>query len=199
MENKIKIDLLFNKIKRVVVKPKEAWVDIKNESITTKDLILSYMLPLVLIPTIASFIGYGFIGTRGFFGTNAISWGLNQAIIAFVGAFITVFISAWCIHKLASSFDTQVSLDKTIGLVIYSYTPIWLAGVFYLVPALSIFGLVAAIYSLYILYTGFGIITHVSEAKKTNYFIISLIVIIGVSLILSLILGAILVSIGLAY
>jgi len=179
--------------------PKGAWEEIKNESIATKDLILSYMLPLVLIPTIASFIGYGLIGSNTYFNSSSISWGLNQALLAFIGAFLGVFISAWCIHKLASSFGTQVSIDKSLKLVVYAYTPSWLAGVFYLVPALSILGLVAGIYSLYILYTGFGIMTHVSEAKKTNYFIISLIVIIGVSFILSLILGAILVSIGLAY
>jgi hypothetical protein len=195
----INIDHLFNRIKLVIINPKNAWDEIKNESSTTKDLVLNYMLPLVLIPTIASFIGYGLIGSSSYFGTNSISWGLNQALLAFIGAFLGVFISAWCIHKLAPSFGTQVSLNKSLKLVVYAYTPSWLAGIFYLVPALSILGLVAGIYSLYILYIGFKPITNVPEEKKTNYFIISLIVIIGVSFILSLILGAILVSIGLAY
>ncbi len=195
----INIDHLLKRIKLVVINPKSAWDEIKNEPTTTKDLVLNYMLPLVLIPTIASFIGYGLIGSNSYFRASSISWGLNQAIIAFIGAFLGVFISAWCIHKLAPSFGTQVSLNKSLKLVVYAYTPSWLAGVFYLVPALSILGLVAGIYSLYILYIGFKPISNVPEEKKTNFFVISLICIIGVSFILSLVLGALLVSIGLVY
>jgi len=195
----INIDHLLNRIKLVVINPKEAWGKITDEPTSSKELVVSYMLPLVLIPTIASFIGYGLIGSNTYFQSSSISWGLNQAILAFAGAFLGVFISAWCIHKLAPSFGTQTSMNKTLKLVVYAYTPSWLAGVFSLVPTLAILGLVASIYSLYILYTGFGVMTNVSEEKKTSYFIISLIVIIGVSLILSLILGAILVSIGLTF
>lgn len=195
----INIDYLFNRIKLVTLNPKSAWEEIKNEPRATKDLILNYMLPLVLIPTIASFIGYGLIGSNTYFRSSSINWGLNQAILAFIGAFLGVFISAWCIHKLAPSFNTQTSIGKATSLVVYAYTPSWLAGVFYLIPSLSILGLVAGIYSLYILYLGFKSITNVPEEKKTNFFVISLISIIGVSFILSLVLGALLVSIGLVY
>lgn len=195
----INIDHLFNRIKLVIISPKEAWGKIKDESTTAKELILSYMLPLVLIPTIASFIGYGLIGSNTYFRSSSINWGLNQAILAFAGAFLGVFISAWCIHKLASSFNTQVSMQKALSLVIYAYTPSWLAGVFYLISALSILALVAGIYSLYVLYTGFGEMTHVAEEKKTNYFIVSLLLIIGVSFLLSIVLASVLLSIGLTY
>ncbi|MDE5421331.1 YIP1 family protein [Ancylomarina sp. DW003] len=195
----INIDHLFSRIKLVTLNPQSAWEEIKNEPRATKDLILNYMLPLVLIPTIASFIGYGLIGSNTYFRSSSINWGLNQAILAFIGAFLGVFISAWCIHKLAPSFNTQTSIGKATSLVVYAYTPSWLAGVFYLIPSLSILGLVAGIYSLYILYLGFKSITNVPEEKKTNFFVISLISIIGVSFILSLVLGALLVSIGLVY
>ena len=193
----INIDHLFNRIKLVIINPKSAWEEIKSEPRPTKDLVLNYMLPLVLIPTIASFIGYGLISSNTYFRSSSISWGLNQAILAFIGAFLGVLISAWCIHKLAPSFGTQTSIGKATSLVVYAYTPTWLAGIFYLVPTLSILGLVAAIYSLYLLYLGFKPITNVPEEKKTNFFVISLICIIGVSFILSLVLGAILISIGL--
>ncbi len=195
----INIDHLFNRIKLVIVNPKGAWEEIKIEPTATKNLILSYMLPLVLIPTIASFIGYGLIGSNTYFKSSSINWGINQAILAFIGAFLAVFISAWYIHKLAPSFGTHTSIGKATSLVIYAYTPSWLAGVFYLVPSLSILALVAGIYSLYILYIGFKPITNVPEEKKTNFFVISLICIIGVSFILSLVIGALLVSIGLVY
>ena len=195
----INTEQLIKRVKHLVIQPNEAWVEIKDEKKESKELIIGYMLPLVLIPTVASFIGYGFIDAGRFFGASTVMWGLSKAVIAFAGAFLGVFISAWCIHKLAPSFNTQVTMTKALSLVIYAYTPSWLAGVFYLIPALSILGFLAGIYSLYILYTGFKPISNVSEEQKTNFFIVSLLVIIGVSIVLTFALGALFVTVGFAY
>lgn len=193
----INIEYLIDRVKLVLVQPKEAWAKISNEQTDLKDFLMSYVLPLVLIPTIASFIGYGLIGMGSYFKVASLSWGLHQAILAFLGAFLGVFVSAFCIHKLALAFNTQVSLTNAIKLVAYSYTPSWLAGVFNVLPSLSIISLLAGIYSLYILYIGFVPITNVSEEKKTSYFIVSLILVIAVSVIVSLVIGAILLTAGL--
>lgn len=193
----INIEYLIDRVKLVLVQPKEAWAKISNEQTDLKDFLMSYVLPLVLIPTIASFIGYGLIGMGSYFKVASLSWGLHQAILAFLGAFLGVFVSAFCIHKLAPAFNTQVSLTNAIKLVAYSYTPSWLAGVFNILPSLSIISLLAGIYSLYILYIGFVPITNVSEEKKTSYFIVSLILVIAVSVIVSLVIGAILLTAGL--
>ncbi len=193
----INLEHLIDRVKLVILNPKDAWVQISKEEIQLKDFLVGYIFPLVLIPTIASFIGYGLIGTGSYFKVASFSWGFHQAILAFLGAFLGVMISAFCIHKLANSFKTFVSLPNAVKLVGYAYTPSWLAGVFYMVPSLSILGLVAGIYSLYILYIGFVPITNVAEDKKTNYFILSLIVIIVVAVLLSFVIGAILLTIGL--
>ncbi len=193
----INIELLIDRVKLVLLSPKGAWVKISSEPIDRKDFLMSYVLPLVLIPTLASFIGYGLIGLGSYFKVASLSWGLHQAITAFLGAFLGVFISAFCIHKLAANFDTQVSLNNAIKLVAYSYTPVWIAGVFYILPSLSILSLLAGIYSLYILYVGFVPVTNVKEEKKTSYFILSLILVIVVSVVVSLVIGAILLTAGL--
>lgn len=193
----INIEYLIDRVKLVIVNPKAAWVKISNEEIQLQNFLTSYVLPLVLIPTIASFIGYGLIGMGSYFQVASFSWGIHQAILAFLGAFLGVLISAFCIHKLAASFHTHVSLPNAVKLVGYAYTPSCLAGVFYMVPSLSILGLVAGIYSLYILYLGFVPVTNVAEDKKTNYFVVSLIVVIAVSVLLSLVIGAVLLAIGL--
>lgn len=193
----INIELLIDRVKLVLVNPKGAWAKISSEQIDRKDFLMSYVLPLVLIPTIASFIGYGLIGLGSYFKVASLSWGLHQAILAFLGAFLGVFVSAFCIHKLAPTFGTHVSLTNAIKLVAYSYTPTWIAGVFYILPSLTFLALLAGLYSLYILYIGFVPITKVSEEKKTNYFILSLILVIGVSVLVSLVIGAVLLSAGL--
>jgi hypothetical protein len=190
---------LISRAKNMVVMPKVTWDVIKTEETSIPSLLSGYVFPLALIPAIASFIGYGFIGFNvGFFGqASSIEWGISQAITTFATAFIGIFISAWVISQLAKNFGTTVSLNDAIKLVAYSYTPSLLSGAFYLIPALTILTLIGGIYSLYVLYLGFQPITNVNEQQKTSYFLISLIAIIAVSVVVTFVLGIILTTFGL--
>jgi len=191
--------IVFNRAKQMVMQPKATWEVIRNEEISISNLLTSYILPLALIPAIASFIGFGFIGfTSGFFGHAAsIEWGISQAIISFAGTFIGILASAWVINQLAPRFGATLSIANAVKLVAYSYTPALLAGVFYLIPSLTVFVAIGGIYSLYVLYLGFQPITNVSEEQKTGYFLLSLIVIIALFMAISFVLGIVLATIGL--
>ena len=190
---------LISRAKNMITQPKVTWDVIKTEETSIPNLLTGYVFPLALIPAIASFIGYGFIGFNvGFFGqASSIEWGISQAIITFATAFIGIFISAWVISQLAKNFGTTVSLNDAIKLVAYSYTPSLLSGVFYLISALTVLTLIGGIYSLYVLYLGFQPITNVNEQQKTSYFLISLIAIIVVSVVITFVLGIILTTFGL--
>jgi len=190
---------LINRAKNIVLQPKETWEVIKTEETSTSGILTTYVFPLALIPAIASFIGYGFIGFNvGFFGrTASLDWGIAQAVTTFATTFVGVIISAWVISQLAKNFGTTTSINEATKLVAYSYTPALLAGVFYMIPALTILVALGGFYSLYLLYTGFQPITRVSEPQKTSYFLVSLIAIIVVSAILYFILGVILTTFGL--
>ena len=60
---------LVERAKKIILQPKTEWVVIEQESIQPAQLVSSYLIPLALIPAIASFIGYGFIGIEvPFFG-----------------------------------------------------------------------------------------------------------------------------------
>ena len=191
--------IVFNRAKQMVMQPKATWEVIRNEEISISNLLTSYILPLALIPAIASFIGFGFIGfNSGFFGHAAsIEWGISQAIISFAGTFIGILASAWVINQLAPRFGVTLSIANAVKLVAYSYTPALLAGVFYLIPSLTVFVAIGGIYSLYVLYLGFQPITNVSEEQKTGYFLLSLIVIIALFMAISFVLGIVLATIGL--
>ena len=190
---------IVDRAKDIVLKPKETWEVIAQEPTAQKDLIMSYILPLAIIPAIASLIGYGFVGINlPLIGkVSSVEWGLNQAITSFAGTFLGIFISGWIISLLAPSYNTKLSMDDAIKLVAYSYTPSLIAGVLYLIPALSIIAVVAGIYGLYILYLGFKPITKVADDKAGTYFVVSLLLIIVVFVVLSVVLGLILAGIGL--
>ena len=192
--------MVINRARQIILQPKAAWEVIKNEETSVSNLLTYYILPLALIPAIASFIGFGFIGfNTGIFGrTASFEWGINQSLTVFVGTFVGILISSWVISQLAPKFGVSLTISNAVKLVAYSYTPSLLAGVFYIIPALTILVLIGSIYSLYILYIGFQPITNVSEEQKTNYFLLSLVAIIVIFMVLSFVLGIILTTIGFA-
>lgn len=188
------MEQLFNLVKKFILQPVEAWELVKDDSATAKQHLVNYILPLVIISSIATFLGHSFIG----YGIvrPSFSWGLSEAVTTFVLLIAAIYVSGFIIQKLAPSFGTQVTFDKTIKLVGFSYTPVLVAGILNIFPALGILVALAGLYSLYVLYTGFKPMTGVSEDKSLNYFIVSIIVIIAVYFVLALILGALFITFG---
>jgi hypothetical protein len=192
---------IINRAKKLILRPIEVWNEIAQENTPSAQVLTGYVLPLALIPAIASFIGYGFIGFNvGIFGQVAsVKWGVGQAVSSLAGTFVGIVVSAYMIKILAPNFSTQLSFGKAISLVSYAYTPALVAGVFYVVPALAILALVGGIYSLYVLYLGFQPMTGVPQSHKSGYFWASLVVTIIVFVVVSVVVAAILGAAGLIY
>jgi hypothetical protein len=183
---------LIERVKKIIVEPKNEWVVIDQEETQVTELVTGYLVVLALIPAVAVFLRYGLFGFGHVFEPS-ISWGLKQAIISFVSAVGGAFLSAWVIDALAPSFNSTKNFRKAIQLVVYSYTPMMLAGVFQLIPVLSILGIVG-LYGLYLLYLGISPLMKTPEDKVVGYFIVSLLVIVIIYVVLFAILGALLVG-----
>jgi hypothetical protein len=77
-------------------------------------------------------------------------------------------------------------------LAVYSMTPAWVAGVLYIIPALGILVLLASLYGLYILYLGFATpLMETPKEKVMTYLVVSIVVVIVLSFVVNLIIGAI--------
>lgn len=194
------MEKIITRIKEVLLNPAEAWKHIRNEEGNVQEILKQYVLPLAAIPAIASFIGYWLIGVKvPLWGRmTSFEWGLSQAITSYVSLVAGVLITGWVISYLAPKFNANVSFGNAVKLVAYSYTPIFVAGIFYLVPSLSIIAGLAGLYGLYILYIGFEPVTSVPKEKQTSYFVVSLLVLIAVYFLLGLLIAAILGAIGLS-
>ena len=185
---------IINRVKNVLVSPKTEWSAIEAENEPHAKVFTTYVVLLALIPAVASFIGYGLIG-HSVFGVKVggtISWGLRQAIVQYIAMICGVYVTAFVIDFLAENFGAKKDLNRAFSLVAYSYTPMFVAGVFYLLPSLAWLASLAGLYGLYLLYIGLQPMMKVSAEKQTTYFVVSLVVTILVSVILSAILGAIL-------
>ena len=188
---------IIDTAKQFIVNPKLEWEVARQDENSAQEHVMKYVLPLDLISAVAIFIGVGLIGYRVLgYRVQSVSGGLAQAIMSLVSILIGVYLSGFVIHKLAPNFNTTVSLDKAVKLVGFSYTAILLAGVLNIFPPLAFFTFLGGLYSLYILYLGFKPMTNVSDDKSTSYFVVSLLVIVGVYVIIGLILTGIIGMLG---
>ena len=186
---------LVSRIQAIILKPKEEWVKIKGESTTVAELFTSYAVLLAAIPAIAQFIGYGLIGRRyPFVGWLRLGLGtsLLRAIFSYVFALVTVYLFALIINALAPTFSSTPNMINALKLSIYSMTPMWVAGILYLIPFLEFLVFIAGIYGLYILYLGFNTpLMDTPKEKVMGYLLVSIVVVVVLSVVLALILGAI--------
>jgi len=186
---------MFERVKKILIAPKQEWTVIEGENTPYMKLFTGYVLPLSLILAIAAFIGYGFIGVN-YFGMrfHSIGFGIRQAIIQWVAMVAGIFLTAAIVNLLAESFGAKKNYDRAFALVAYSYTPMFVAGIFLLLPSLSWLAMLAGLYGLVLLYLGMKPMMGAPDDKNTVYYIVSLLVTIVVTGVLMAILTAILVS-----
>ena len=186
---------IIDRVKNVLLSPKTEWTPIEEENAPHAKVFRSYVVLLALIPAIAAFIGYGIIG-YSVFGVHigGFGWGIRQAVVQYLTMLGGVYITAYVIDALAINFGAQKDFNRAFSLVAYSYTPMFVAGVLYILPSLSWLASLAGLYGLYLLYIGLQPMMKVSAEKQTSYFVVSIIVTIVVSAVISAILAAILLK-----
>jgi steroid 5-alpha reductase family enzyme len=94
------------------------------------------------------------------------------------------------VDALAPSFSSEKNIGKSAQLVAYSYTAVWVAGIFNILPSLSILGILG-LYSIYLFYLGLPVMKKTPEDKRISYMIVSAIVIIVVGLVVNTIVSRI--------
>ena len=164
------VNFVVERVKKIILQPKQEWPEIEREAYSVQEIYTKYALILAAIPAVASFIGWTIVGV-GVFGATArapIGTGIAHLILEYLLSLGAVYVLALAIDALAPSFDGQKDFMQAIKLAVFSSTAIWLAGIFYIVPALSIFGLLG-LYSLYLLYLGLPLLMKVPEDKALPY------------------------------
>ena len=138
---------LVERAKAIMLSPRTEWLVIEREPGRLSDL-FTYVAILAAIPEIANFIGQSLIG-----GYKPIVPSLLRAIIAYGVTLAMVYIIAGVIDLLAPRFGGKKNFRNAVKLSVYSHTPLWLAGIFLLVPGLN-FLLILGLYGIYLLWIG---------------------------------------------
>jgi len=183
---------LVDRAKNIIMTPKTEWPVIGAEEASAPQILTGYVVPLALIPAVASIIGYGLVG-RGMM--TSFTWGIAMGIIMFIATVAGVYLTAFVVDFLAPNFGSQKNFGRAMQLVAYSYTPAWVAGILYIVPVIGFLTIIASIYSIYLLYLGFPHTMKTPPDKVVVYMVVAIIVLIIVYFVLMAILTAIIFGI----
>ncbi|NQT29951.1 MAG: YIP1 family protein [Candidatus Saganbacteria bacterium] len=180
---------IFDRAREIILHSRQTWQIISEEKSSIKDLFINYAAPLAVIPAVSALIGMTLVGMRmpaGNLARAPFIEALLGAAIGFVIQLVAVFVGAWAVKMLAPFFGSKPDLTAAVKLIVYSMTPVWLVGIFQLVPGLGILSLLG-LYGVYLLILGLGPVMGTPSNKIVWYAISIFLLAIIINFILSII------------
>jgi hypothetical protein len=158
---------LVDRARSLILRPWLEWKVIDAEPQTVQGLYTHYVMVLSAIPAICGFIGFSLVGVGEFGATYRVPMaaGVAHMVVSYVMSLGCVYVLALVIDALAPGFAGEKSLIQALKVAAFTPTPLWLAGVFNIIPSLWIIGALLSFYSLYLLYVGLPILMKTPEDK----------------------------------
>ena len=161
---------LLERVRNILFSPRSEWAVIERESGEPIHLFIRYAAILAAIPAIAGLIGGSFVGVKVAIGTFRVPLvtGLVQAAISYLFTFVIVYIVALVVDALAPYFRGRRNFLNALKLSVYSFTPVWLAGIFLIIPGLR-FLTILGLYGIYLLWSGLPALMRVPREATFAY------------------------------
>jgi hypothetical protein len=154
---------LIYRIKGILLKPQTEWLVIAEEKGDASALLIRYVAILALIPALARFVGAALVG-----GYAPVPSSLAGALVIYLSGFAIVYGLALIIDALAPIFGAQKDFAAALKLAVYSTTPVWIAGIFLIVPGLS-FLVVLGLQGIYLIWSGLPILMRAPPERTLPY------------------------------
>src|SRR5664279_232359 len=98
---------LVDRVKGILLSPKEEWPKISAESATTQSLYTGYIMILAAIGPVAMLIGSRVYGITG-------------AIVSYILSLIMLYVVTFIVDALAPTFGGEKNMIQSLKLVAYS-------------------------------------------------------------------------------
>ncbi len=187
---------LIARIRALLLQPRSAWTPIAAEADSVGGLYRNWVLWLAAIPPLATFIGTAVFGISvPFLGSFRPGIGdlLGQLIISYGLTLLIVFLVALVAAALAPNFGGQGDRVGALKLVAYAWTPVWVVGVFNLIPALglliALLVLAALVYAIWHLYLGAQAVQQVPAERAAGYVAVLAIIAIVLAIVVGTVSG----------
>ncbi|MGV8940292.1 MAG: Yip1 family protein [Lysobacter sp.] len=188
------LEKLIARVKSILLSPRTTWPEIGAEPATIPGLYTGYIMILAALPAVFGFIKSSVIGHSLFGATirTGLFTGLTAMVLTYVLSLVLVYVVAWIVNALAPSFGGQKNQVQALKVIAYAYTAAWVAGIAAILPWVGgLIGLLAAIYSIYLLYLGLPHTMKNPAEKSLGYTA----VIVIITIVLALIIGAVVAGI----
>jgi len=151
--------------------PFAEWERIEKEPGDPAYVMISYAAPLALIPAVCGFLGACIIGVVEPSGNTlyaSVFDGIFGTIFGYLETLAIVALLGLIIALAAPLFGGRKDFAGALKLAAYSYTPVWLAGIFLLLPGLR-FLMLTGFYGAYILVAGLPRLTRSAPQKTMGF------------------------------
>ena len=196
---------IIERARGILLAPRETWPAIAAEPVSASAIFSGWVLWFAAIGPLARLIGWTAFGFWTPFAALghmhvAFAYSLAQAVLTFVLALAMVLIMAFIVDLLAASFGGTRNFSQALKTVAYAYTPAWIVAILGLMPALAVLlavaGLLAAGYSIYLLYVGLPFTMKCPQDRSAAYAAVSVVIAVILSVVLS---AAIAAAIGMLW
>lgn len=154
---------IVGRVRAIMMTPQAEWPAVANKS--GDALAIRYIAILALIPALARLAGGWLIG-----GYTPFLAALVGAVTGYVLGLVAVFVVALAVDLFAPKFGGERGYANALRLTAYSFTPVWLAGIFLLVPGAS-FLVLLGLYGLYLMWLGMPVLMRTPRDRALPYVI----------------------------
>ena len=165
------MNAIVQRVQDILLRPRSTWPVIDTEAGDAAGLYRRYLAVLAALPALAGFIGLSLVGVSAFGVRYRVPWatGLLSAAASYVLTLAMLFGLALLADVLAPTFGGRRSRWQALKLVGYASTAAFVAGLFNIVPALSLLGVLAALYSFYLVWLGAPVLMGCPPEKAAGY------------------------------
>ena len=167
--------------------PRAEWDEIARESIRVDTLVRSYILPLSLIPPVATVIGMqtfdaSWDPAAGYLVPPDEIYAAGLATL--FGSISSIFLLAAIFRLIAPMYGSSRHYPSALKVATYGAVPVLVAGALLILPVMVMISIVALCHTLYLYWIGVRRVLDVPEEARTEFIGISLTMLGGLSSIL---------------
>jgi len=163
---------VVERAKAMILSPAAEWRRIEPEPGGAGDLFVPYVAWLAAIPPVCAVLRRGLSGwgpRLHHLHHHGLFAGLAGGIARYLATFVALYLMALAIDGLAPNFSARRDPGNALKLAVYSMTPVWLAGVFVLVPGLGFLRLLALVYAVYLVWLGLPVLMTSPPERTAAY------------------------------
>ncbi len=176
---------LYRRLKNLTTDPVREWISIMAGDKPVGDINLLFLLPLVIMASVAAFLGTLFFTHSGLNLLYAVLAGVKTFILYYT----VVYAFTYLFNLVAGYLDVEKDHNFAFRLIVYSISPLLVCQIISQLFESLIFVNILAFYGFYFCWAGLLSYPGLSDKKRIQLFIVSSILFVvlffGASRILS--------------